>query len=114
MKRGSTAIVDVALAVIFTLIVCEALGGLGACPPGSFEKLATPSEIESQGIFSNFLTFDVPVDTSTQNFLKMYYLHAYPYSYACWVMLQKLLYIKIVILLPLIAINTIINASAHI
>ena len=47
-----------------------ALGSLGACPPGNFEKLATPSEIESEDIFSDLSTFDVPVDTRTENFLK--------------------------------------------
>ena len=36
-------------------------------PPGNFEN--TPSEIGSEGIF-NLSTFDVPVDTGTQNFLK--------------------------------------------
>ena len=46
------------------------LGDLGACPWGYFEKLATLSEIESGGIFSNLSTFDVSVDTGTQNFLK--------------------------------------------
>ena len=46
-----------------------ALGGLaGAYPPGNFEN--TRSEIQSEGIFSNLSTFDVPVDTGTQNFLK--------------------------------------------
>ena len=30
----------------------------------------TPSEIESEGIISNLSTFDVPIDTGTQNFLK--------------------------------------------
>ena len=30
----------------------------------------TPSEIESDGILSILSPFDVPVDTSTQNFLK--------------------------------------------
>ena len=38
-------------------------------PPGKFQKI-TKSEIESEGVLSNLLTFDVPVDTGTQNFLK--------------------------------------------
>ena len=38
-------------------------------PPGEFWKI-TPSEIESEGIFSNLSTIDVHVDTGTQNFLK--------------------------------------------
>ena len=46
------------------------LGGLGACSPGNIEKIATPSEIESEGIFSNLSTFIVLVDTGTENFLK--------------------------------------------
>ena len=29
-----------------------------------------PSEIESEGIFSNLSAFDVPVNTGTENFLK--------------------------------------------
>ena len=37
--------------------------------PGKCLKI-TPSVIESEGIFSNLSTFDVPVDTGTQNFLK--------------------------------------------
>ena len=45
------------------------LGGFGGMPSGNFEKI-TPSEIESESIFSNLSTFDVPVDTGTQNFLK--------------------------------------------
>ena len=78
MKRGGTTrpfiIVDVGIVSIFTLIVCEAhrhakhantRGGLGACPPGN-----TPSEIESEGIFSSLSTFDVLVNTGAQNFLK--------------------------------------------
>ena len=60
-------------------------------PPRKF----TPSEIESEGIFSNLSTFDVTVDTGTEKLLKMYYLHAYP----CWVTLQKSLYFKIAMLL---------------
>ena len=43
------------------------LGGSGGMPPGNFEN--APSEIEFEGIF-NLSTFDVPVDTGTQNFLK--------------------------------------------
>ena len=70
-----------------------ALGGLGACPQGNFEKL----HVLRLNPFSSLSTFDVPVDTGTENFLIMYYLHAYP----CWVALQKLLYIKIVMLVPL-------------
>ena len=45
-----------------------ALGGLGACPQEILK--ITPSEIESEGMFSNLSTFDVPVDTGTENFLK--------------------------------------------
>ena len=45
-----------------------ALGGLGACPPGKFEKLY---QIESEGIFSNLSTFNVPVDTGKENFLNV-------------------------------------------
>ena len=65
------------LAGIFTLIaiVCKAYrhakyistGGLGACPQEILK--ISPSEIESEGIFSNLSTFDVPVDTGTENFL---------------------------------------------
>ena len=47
-----------------------AQGVWGHAPPGNFEKLHAPSEIESEGIFSNLSTFDVPVDTGTENFLK--------------------------------------------
>ena len=46
-----------------------ALGGLGACPPREILKI-TPSEIEFEDIFSNLSTFDVPVDTGTETFLK--------------------------------------------
>ena len=38
-------------------------------PTLKFWKI-TPSEIESEGTFSNLSTFDVPVDTGMQNFLK--------------------------------------------
>ena len=48
-------------------------------PPGKFRK-NTPSEIESGEIFSNLSTFDVPVDTGTQNFLK-FILSACLYSH---------------------------------
>ena len=58
-------------------------------PPWKFRKII-PSEIESWGIFSNLSTFDVPVDTGTQNSLKCIICMPYP----CWVTLQKLLYIK--------------------
>ena len=37
-------------------------------PPQKILKI-TPSEIESEGIFSNLSTFDVPVETGTENFL---------------------------------------------
>ena len=66
-------IVDVGKISIFTFIVCKALShakhastrGSGGCPPRKFLKI-TPSEIEFEGIFSNLLTFDVPVDTGTE------------------------------------------------
>ena len=45
------------------------LGGLGACFPQEILK-TTPSEIESEGIFSSLSIFDVPVDAGTENFLK--------------------------------------------
>ena len=35
-------------------------------PTGNFEKLATPSEMKSDGICSDLSPFDVPVDTSSQ------------------------------------------------
>ena len=76
--------VDMGLTGICTVIVCEAhghekhakTGGLGAYPPGNFEKLR--SEIESEGIFSDWSPFNAPVNTGTQNFLKCsyYLLHA--------------------------------------
>ena len=62
-------------------------GGLGACPPGNFEKL----HLLRLNIFSNLLTIDVPVDTGTENFLKC--IICMP-IHAAWVTLQKLLYIK--------------------
>ena len=80
-KGGGTArpviIVDVGLAHIFTLIVCEAhrhakhvnARGVWGMLPRKFRKI-TPSEIESEGVLSNLLTFYVPVDTGTQSFLK--------------------------------------------
>ena len=38
------------------------------------------SEIESEGIFSDWSSFNAPMDTGTQNYLKCsYYLHAYVY-----------------------------------
>ena len=47
------------------------LGGSGGMPPPPQEILkTTPSEIESEGIFGSLSTFDVPVDTGTENFLK--------------------------------------------
>ena len=45
-----------------------ALGGLGACPQGNFEKLHL--QRLNLGHFSNLSTFDIPVDTGIQNFLK--------------------------------------------
>ena len=39
--------------------------GSGGMPQGNFE----PSEIESEGIFSNLSIFDVPADTGTENVL---------------------------------------------
>ena len=90
LKGGTTRpiiIVDVELvSIIFTLIVCEAhrhakhantSGVWGYAPPGNFEKLHLLRLIKSEGIFSSLSTFDVPVGTGTENFLKMYYLHAY-------------------------------------
>ena len=74
-----------------------ALGGSGACPPKEILKI-TPSETKSEGIFSHLSTFDVPVDTGTENFLKC--IICMP-IYPCWVTLQKLVYFKIVMLLPL-------------
>ena len=80
MKRGGTTrpviIVDVGLVSIFTLIVCKAhrhekhvsTRGSGGMSPRKFRKI-TP-EIESEGIFSNLSTFDVPADIGTENFLK--------------------------------------------
>ena len=44
------------------------LGGSGGMPPRKFWKI-TRSEIESEGIFSDWSPFNVPVDTGTQNFL---------------------------------------------
>ena len=72
--------------------------GSGGMPPRKCWKI-TPYELKFKGIFSKLSIFDVPVDTGTQNFLKflVYCLHAYP----CWVMLQRLLYIEIVMLLLL-------------
>ena len=53
------------------------LGGSGGMPPRKFWKI-TPSEIESEGIFSDLSPFNAPVDTGIQNDLKCYYyLHAY-------------------------------------
>ena len=43
-----------------------ALGESGGMPPQEILKI-TPSEIESEGIFSNLATFDVPVDTVIEN-----------------------------------------------
>ena len=63
-------------------------------PPGKFSKI-TPSEIESGDHLS---TFDAPVDTGTQNFFKC--IICMP-IHAGYVMLQKLLYIKIVMLVSL-------------
>ena len=44
-----------------------ALGESGGMPPQEILKI-TPSEIESEGIFSNLSTFDLPVHTGTENF----------------------------------------------
>ena len=53
------------------------LGGSGGMPPRKVWKIRL-SEIESEGIFSDWSPFNAPVDTGTQNFLKCsYYLHAY-------------------------------------
>ena len=70
-------IVNVGQISIFTFIVCEAHShakhastrGSGGMPPRKFLKI-TSSKIESEGVFSNLSTFDVPVDTGAQNFLK--------------------------------------------
>ena len=81
LKMGGTTkpviIVDVGLVSIFTLIVCEAhrhakyanTRGSGGMLPQEVLK-TTPSEIESEGIFSSLSIFDVPVDAGTENFLK--------------------------------------------
>ena len=53
------------------------LGRYGGMPPRKFWK-NTLSEIESEGMFSDWSLFNAPMDTGTQNFLKCsYYLHAY-------------------------------------
>ena len=44
--------------------------GVWGHAPQEILKNFTPSEIESEGIFSNLSTFDVPADTGTENFLK--------------------------------------------
>ena len=47
-----------------------ALGGSGGMPPpGNFEKLHL-QRLNLRAFFSNLSTFDVPVDTGTENFLK--------------------------------------------
>ena len=72
-----------------------ALGGLGACPPGKFEKLhLLRLNLGAFLVIYQPLTFRRHRHTKL---LKTYYLHAYP----CWVTLQKLLYIEIVMLVSL-------------
>ena len=73
LKRGTARfviIVDSGLVGICTLIVCKACYAntreVWGHAPRKFWKI-TPSEIESEGIFSNFSLFDVSVDTGTQN-----------------------------------------------
>ena len=81
-----------------SLISCEdlatappALGGSGGMPPqGNFEKI-THFKIESEDTFSNLSTFNW-CSCRHMQVHKTSYLHAYP----CLVVLQKLLYIKIV------------------
>ena len=47
-------------------------------PPGNFEKLH--SEIEFEGIFSNLLPFNAPVDIGIQNVLKNIAITCMPIS----------------------------------
>ena len=49
------------------------LGDQEAYPPGNLKITLSEIESEGEGIFSTLLSFDVSVDTSIQNFLKMYY-----------------------------------------
>ena len=68
-----------------------------------FWKITLP-ESESEGIVINLSPFDIPVNTGTQKCIICMPIHA------AVVVLQKL-YIKIAMLLPLIAVNAIINVS---
>ena len=78
-------IFDVGIARIYTVIVCGAhrhakhanARGVWGHAPRKFWKI-TPSEIKSDGMFSDSSPFNAPVDTGIQNVLKCcYYLHAY-------------------------------------
>ena len=55
------------------------LGGLGACPLGKFEKLHL-LRLNLGAFLVNLSTFDVPVDTGTENFLKCSYYICMPIS----------------------------------
>ena len=55
--------------------------GSEGMPQENFEKLHLMRLNLGEFLVIYHATFDVPVDTGTQNFLKMYYQHAYP----CWV-----------------------------
>ena len=110
LKRGNTTktviIVDVGLQLAYLHSQCAkqtgmqsmpVLGSLGSCPPGNFEKLhLLRLKLRVFLVIYQPLMF---LQTQVHKLLKMYYLHAYP----CWVMLQKLLYIKIVMLLYLLS-----------
>ena len=81
LLKGGTArcgiIADVGIARIYTVIVCGAhrhakhanAREVWGHAPQEILKI-TPSEIKSEGIFSDLLPFNAPVDTGIQNIVK--------------------------------------------